>query len=75
MGIAVLPRARRQGLGAALCAVLAADAMARGVQTVFLSAEDDAVARVYRRVGFSRVGTAMIAERDQAERDQAERDG
>jgi ribosomal protein S18 acetylase RimI-like enzyme len=62
MGIAVLPRARRRGLGAALCALLAADARARGVRTVFLSAEDDAVARVYRRVGFGRVGTAMIAE-------------
>lgn len=60
-GIAVLPRARRRGLGAALCAVLAADARARGVRTVFLSAQDDAVARVYRRVGFRRVGTAMIA--------------
>jgi ribosomal protein S18 acetylase RimI-like enzyme len=64
MGIAVLPHARRRGLGAALCAVLAADARARGAHTVFLSAEDEAVARVYRRVGFTRVGTAMIAERD-----------
>ena len=60
-GIAVLPRARRQGLGAALAALLAADARERGMETVFLSAQDDAVARVYERVGFVRVGTACIA--------------
>lgn len=61
-GIAVLPRARRRGVGAAITAALVADAYARGVQTVFLSAQDDAVARVYERVGFVRVGTACIAE-------------
>jgi ribosomal protein S18 acetylase RimI-like enzyme len=61
-GIAVLPRARRRGVGAALTAALVADAEARGVETVFLSAQDDAVARVYKRVGFVRVGTACIAE-------------
>jgi ribosomal protein S18 acetylase RimI-like enzyme len=60
-GIAVLPRVRRQGVGAALTAALVADATARGVETVFLSARDDAVARVYERVGFRRVGTACIA--------------
>jgi ribosomal protein S18 acetylase RimI-like enzyme len=61
-GIAVLPRARRRGVGAAITAALVADARARGVGTVFLSAQDDAVARVYERVGFVRVGTACIAE-------------
>ena len=61
-GIAVLPRARRQGLGAAVTAALVADARARDVRTVFLSAQDDTVARVYERVGFARVGTACIAE-------------
>ena len=61
-GIGVLPRARRRGLGGALAAVLARDAVDRGVRTVFLSAQDDAVARVYERVGFVRVGTACIAE-------------
>ena len=61
-GIAVLPRARRQGIGAAITAALVADARARGVRTVFLSAQDDAVARIYERVGFERVGTACIAE-------------
>ena len=62
-GIAVLPRARRRGLGAAITAALVDDARERGVRTVFLSAQDDAVARVYERVGFTRVGTACIAER------------
>ncbi len=61
-GIAVLPRARRQGVGAAITAALVDDARDRGVSTVFLSAQDDAVARVYERVGFVRVGTACVAE-------------
>jgi ribosomal protein S18 acetylase RimI-like enzyme len=61
-GIAVLPRARRRGVGAAITAALVADARSRGVRTVFLSAQDDTVARVYERVGFVRVGTACIAE-------------
>jgi ribosomal protein S18 acetylase RimI-like enzyme len=61
-GVGVLPAHRRQGLGAAVTALLARDARERGVQTVFLSATDDAVARVYARIGFGEVGTAMIAE-------------
>jgi N-acetylglutamate synthase-like GNAT family acetyltransferase len=65
-GIAVLPRARRRGAGAAITVALAADARARGLRTVFLSAHDDTVARVYERVGFVRVGTACIAEPPEA---------
>jgi len=61
-GVGVLPSSRRQGLGAAVTALLARDALDRGVQTVFLSASDDAVARVYARIGFGEIGTAMIAE-------------
>ena len=61
-GVCVLPSARRQGLGAAVTALLARDALDRGVTTVFLSASDDAVARVYARIGFREVGLAMIAE-------------
>jgi ribosomal protein S18 acetylase RimI-like enzyme len=61
-GVGVLPADRRQGLGAAVTALLAADALDRGVQTVFLSASDDDVARVYARIGFGEIGTAMIAE-------------
>jgi predicted GNAT family acetyltransferase len=58
----VVPRARCRGLGAGITAVLAADALRRGLGTVLLSAQDDDVARVYERVGFSRLGTACTAE-------------
>lgn len=60
-GIAVVPRARRRGIGAAITHALVADAHRRGIGTVFLSAQDDAVAGIYERVGFKRVGTACIA--------------
>ncbi len=61
-GVGVLPTHRRQGLGAAVTALLAADALEGGVETVFLSATDEVVARVYARIGFREIGTAMIAE-------------
>ena len=61
-GIAVLPRARRRGVGEAVTRSLVSDARDRGVGTVFLSAQDDAVARIYERVGFERVGTACMGE-------------
>jgi ribosomal protein S18 acetylase RimI-like enzyme len=61
-GVGVLPAARRQGLGAAVTAALAADARSRGIGTVFLSATDQTVARVYARTGFRQIGIAMIAE-------------
>jgi hypothetical protein len=40
--------------------------LARGVTTVFCSAQSDDVARVYAGVGFERVGTACIADVDGA---------
>lgn len=61
-GVGVLPASRRQGLGAAVTALLARDALDRGVATVFLSASNDAVARIYARIGFREIGVAMIAE-------------
>ena len=61
-GVGVLPASRRRGLGSAVTHALAADALARGATTVFLSASDAAVARIYSRLGFSEVGTSMIAE-------------
>jgi len=61
-GVGTLPSARRQGLGAAVTAKLATLAMADSVRTVFLSASDHAVARVYAGLGFRPIGTAMIAE-------------
>lgn len=61
-GVGTLPSARRRGLGAAVTAQLAALAFGRGTHTVFLSASDEDVARVYTGIGFRRIGTAMIAE-------------
>ncbi|HEY9375442.1 GNAT family N-acetyltransferase [Streptomyces sp.] len=64
VGVGTLPAARRRGLGLAVTAALVADARERGVRTVFLSAGDEDVARIYGRLGFRRVGTALIAEAD-----------
>ena len=61
-GIATLPAFRRRGIGGALTTFLARDAFSRGVGTVFLSADDDEVARVYGRLGFVRIGSAGAAE-------------
>jgi predicted GNAT family acetyltransferase len=61
-GVGTLPAARRRGLALAVTAALVADAGTRGVETVFLSAGDDDVARIYARLGFRRVATALIAE-------------
>jgi ribosomal protein S18 acetylase RimI-like enzyme len=61
-GVGTLPAARRRGLALAVTAALVADARTRGVDTVFLSAGDDDVARIYGRLGFRRVATALIAE-------------
>lgn len=60
-GVGTLPAARRRGLGLAVTAALVTDAVASGVSTVFLSAGDEEVARVYARLGFAPVGTALIA--------------
>lgn len=61
-GIGVVPRARRHGLGAAVTATLVADALDRGVTTVFLSAGSPEVTAIYARLGFETVATACIAE-------------
>ncbi|XXT20017.1 GNAT family N-acetyltransferase [Sorangium sp. So ce429] len=62
VGVGTLPAARRQGLAAAVTAALARHALDAGARTVFLSAQNDDVARVYERVGFRRIATACIAE-------------
>lgn len=62
VGVATLPAYRRRGLGAAVTAAVVQAAVAAGATTVFLSAGDDDVARVYAALGFTRIGTAMIAE-------------
>ncbi|MFJ2188160.1 GNAT family N-acetyltransferase [Kitasatospora sp. NPDC087861] len=61
-GVGTLPTARRSGLGLAVTAALVAHARANGVRTVFLSAADEDVARIYRRAGFRPFATALIAE-------------
>jgi ribosomal protein S18 acetylase RimI-like enzyme len=62
VGVGTLPAARRQGLALAVTGALVADALAQRVTTVFLSAGDEDVARIYGRLGFRRIGTALIAE-------------
>ncbi len=62
VGVASLPSARRQGLGAAITAALARRLLDDGTDLVFLSAGSEEIARVYLRVGFRRLGTACIAE-------------
>ncbi|MEV7278168.1 GNAT family N-acetyltransferase [Streptomyces sp. NPDC093111] len=62
VGVGTRPEARRRGLGLAVTAALVADARAAGVTTVFLSATDATVARMYARLGFRTVATALIAE-------------
>jgi GNAT superfamily N-acetyltransferase len=60
-GVATLPSARNRGYASQLTATLARRALTDGARTVFLSAGDDDVARLYTKVGFRRVGTACIA--------------
>nr|WP_205807640.1 GNAT family N-acetyltransferase [Micromonospora sp. HNM0581] len=60
-GVATLPAARRQGLGAAVTAALARALLDTGTDLVFLSAGSEETARVYLRVGFRRIGTACLA--------------
>lgn len=62
MGVATLPSARRQGLGAAVTAALVDDARGLGLSTVFLTASSPEVARIYAGIGFRRVATAWVAE-------------
>lgn len=61
VGVGTLPAYRRRGLAAAVTAALAGDAVERGADIVFMSAGDDDVARLYRRLGFADVATACIA--------------
>ena len=61
-GIGVLPAFRRRGIAAALTALLADDAQRRGADTIFLSAGDETIARIYARAGFRRIGTACTTE-------------
>ncbi|MFF4301642.1 GNAT family N-acetyltransferase [Streptomyces sp. NPDC001601] len=59
-GIGTLPTARRQGLAAAVTAALADHARSHGVSTVFLAYAEEAVARIYARLGFRPAGTTLL---------------
>jgi GNAT superfamily N-acetyltransferase len=60
VAVATLPSARRRGLAAAITGALVRHALAHGIETLFLSAADDDVARVYERLGFRRAATACF---------------
>ena len=60
VGVATLPAVRRQGLGGAVTGALVEIALESGIDTVFLSAASDEIARVYERLGFRRAGTACF---------------
>ncbi|HET7770237.1 MAG TPA: GNAT family N-acetyltransferase [Chloroflexota bacterium] len=62
VGVATLPAYRRRGIGAAVVDLLIEDALRRGAETIFLTAGDETVARVYHRLGFRRIATGCIAE-------------
>jgi GNAT superfamily N-acetyltransferase len=54
-GVAVLPEARRRGVGAAISSWLVARGFERGAELAHLHPDDDRAARVYARVGFTEV--------------------
>lgn len=60
--IGVLPAFRCMGIASAITSLLTDDAYERGSETVFLSAQNETVARIYERLGFRRVGLACVAE-------------
>lgn len=62
VGVGTLPAFRRRGIAAALTSLLVEDAQQRRVETVFLSAGNALVVRIYEQVGFRLLGTASIAE-------------
>ena len=62
VGVATLPAHRRRGAARGLVDALVADAAQRGVTLVLLSADGDAVARIYESAGFTRIGRTGAAE-------------
>jgi ribosomal protein S18 acetylase RimI-like enzyme len=52
-GVAVLPEARRRGIGAAVSSWLLERAFARGAELAHLNPDTDAAARIYGRLGFT----------------------
>ena len=54
-GVAVVPAARRRGIGAALSSWLLAGAVGAGARLAHLQPDDERAARVYARLGFTEV--------------------
>jgi GNAT superfamily N-acetyltransferase len=54
-GVAVVPGARRRGVGAAISSWLIERAFAAGAELAHLHPDDDRAARVYARLGFAEV--------------------
>jgi ribosomal protein S18 acetylase RimI-like enzyme len=52
-GIAVLPQARRRGIGAAVSSWLASTLLDSGAELVHLHPDTENAARIYRRLGFA----------------------
>ena len=63
VGVGTLPAFRRRGLGVAVVRLLIDDALRHGNETIFLSADDAAVARLYTGMGFREIATACVAEK------------
>jgi predicted GNAT family acetyltransferase len=61
VGVATLPTHRRRGAAAEVVERLLHDARVHGCTLALLSASDDAVARVYEHLGFTRLGACGAA--------------
>jgi len=58
-GIGVLEHARRRGIGAAMTAAAAREAVAKGAELAFLSPGSDGAQSVYERIGFRPAETSL----------------
>jgi GNAT superfamily N-acetyltransferase len=58
-GVAVAPRFRRRGIGAALSAYLTHRAHRRGYRLVWLEPADDSVERIYAGIGYRPIGEKL----------------
>lgn len=68
-GVATLEAYRGRGLGTALVARVAAEALERGVETLFLSTITEEAGRLYARVGFRTVSRMLFYVASRAESD------
>ncbi len=59
-GIGTLPTARRRGLAAAISTALVSHSRDHGVSTIFLAYAEDAVARIYARLGFRPTDSTLL---------------